>query len=172
MSGWRLQGGYSALQSLTAVVLLCVLVAVVIRAFWLLMADAELLQVKATSASLRTSLMQAREQWFVSGRRPGRLEGFADNQLLMSEAGWPVAVVSASGRQNEENMKTRCQALWLALLREAESTAGGSDALQNYEASGDGDHCYYRFMDRHHRLDATAQIEYDMSTGHVILTIR
>lgn len=157
--------GYSALQSLVAVVLLCVLVIVVLRAFWLLMADAELLQVKATSASLRTSLMQAREQWFISGKRPGLLRGFAGNNVLMSESGWPVDVMPASG-------VPRCAALWRALLMESGSTVSGNDALQNYEASGDGDHCYYRFLDRHQRLDATAQIEYDMSTGHVILTIR
>ncbi|WP_430461581.1 hypothetical protein ACQUQU_02040 [Thalassolituus sp. LLYu03] len=165
------QSGYSLLQLLLAAGLLCVLLFVVVMAYQKLLAQAQLLQIQATAASLRTSVLQAQEQWYVNGRPTGRLTGFADDNLLMSERGWPIAVYPQE-QSSPATHSVRCQNLWQALLDDQNASSGTDTDPSHYAPVQEGERCIYRFKDRQNRLDATADIEYDMSNGRVTLTIR
>ncbi len=164
--------GYSALRVMAGLLLLAVLVMVVLMAFQRLLADAQRMQIQATSMSLRTSVLQAHEQWFVAGypQQAQVLKKFAAGNVLVSGQGWPVDVVRPDTEADiraEFHSAERCERLWRALLLTDVNKENGSYRAATYEGR-----CRFVFTDPHRRLNGEAFIDYSATDGRVTLTIR
>ncbi|MDK2778820.1 MAG: hypothetical protein KYX62_14285 [Pseudomonadota bacterium] len=164
--------GYTALRVVAGLLLLTVLVIAVLTAFQRLLADAQRIQIQATSMSLRTSVLQAHEQWFATGDRQQAqvLKKFAAGNVVVSAQGWPVDVQQPGGEADiraEIHSAERCERLWRALLLTAVNQENGSYRAATYEGR-----CRFVFTDPHRRLNGEAFIDYSATDGRVTLTIR
>ena len=178
--------GYTVLRVMVALILIGMLLTAVIRGYRQLLADAQVMQIKATAMSLRTSVLQAKEQWYVQGRpddgRP--LEKFGLGNVVASAAGWPVDAPVAGELPlltTEFRSAERCMRLWRALLVTDEvpvHAAGGGTAdrtgslADGYQAVTEHGRCRFIFTDPQQRLEQTFFIEYSAVDGRVTLTIR
>lgn len=157
-----------------ALAVLSLLFAYVAFSYLKLLEQAQLIQIQATAMSMRTSVLQAHELWLLKGRNEGTM-AFGGNQLQMSARGWPERVLMAAPTVEPIGIRgdERCRELWQGLLQDSgTATIYGDDRQAQYDASVKDGRCLYRFRDLHNRLQQQATIEYDVSSGHVTLTIR
>ena len=172
--------GNPLLKISLVVCLLTVLVLLLIRNISVVLEQAYLAQVRASAASLQRAVLAAREQWYVRGK-PGTaipLQGFGQNNLLMSEGGWPtdalnpdeVVNTGSVGSEGKVLPSSRCRRLWQALLQPAEMTITGWSDL-SWQAQERNGLCVFSFDSVNSRIQS-AGIEYSPQDGRINYFIR
>ncbi len=168
--------GFSVFEFIIVVAIFSALVSVLMPKFESFHDEAHITKVKMTANSLQTAVNLTHRLWQTYGsiNNVSLLKGYGNNNVVMSEKGWPVNALF----EHEEvllNKKIRlrdidsCENLWRGLLKE---TAPKVDAEIDwkvddsiiYLAKFDQGICRYQYMLSKEEL----RIEYDLATGQVI----
>lgn len=162
--------GFSLLELVLVIFIISFLVAILVPKLNDLNDDAHTSAVRLTMTSFRAAVNLAHGLWESSGRegKGSVLKGYGEHNLIMSNAGWPVAVDNSarSTSKRKTPSATACVKLWNALLKDsAPLVSAREQAGIAYLAEYTNGRCQYRYRNSQDDL----RIKYDLKSGRVEL---
>lgn len=168
----KVGSGFTLVELIIIIVILGLLAVTAAPKFLNLTDDADLAVVTSLAANLQKSVKDANTRWQIAGS-PGRiqnLEGFSDNTLDMSTAGWPLGLDKGNGTDNVGIGDAGCHALWNYLLDGAPSAnLDTSQPFQSYRHS-DSKFCSFIYRENGDTADRTSAklgVLYNSTNGTV-----
>ena len=172
MSSKQKQKGFTLIELVVVIAILAILAAFALPRFAQLSEQAHRSSVQATAGALAASVALVKAQWVTNGLtgEADDVEGFGNDNIDVSDEGWPVSV---NGANNPSNISAQiCADLWESLLQSNAPTIATSGDTTDYVAAANGTSCEFTYQ-----LDGQAgsadqrQIAYNADTGEVTTNV-
>jgi len=165
------QQGFTLIELVVVIAILAILAAFALPRFAQLSEQAHRSSIQGTAGALSAGVALAKAQWVGNGADlsvAGRsdLDGFGNEDVNVSEKGWPISTVTYLGTgEDPVNMtEDRCEQVWEAVMQSNAPTIG---ANADYSASGTGSECTFTYQ-----LDGqNSTIVYDADNGGITKTV-
>lgn len=160
------QKGFTLIELVVVIAILAILAAFALPRFAQLSEQAHQSSIKATAGALSAGVALVKAQWVTNGSTVATLnvEGFGNDDVDVTENGWPVSVANNGGTANMG--ATRCIEVWNGLLQSnAPSVSGASvDYVASTQTDADGgDDCVFTYQ----ADGQNSTIVYDADTGGI-----
>lgn len=173
MSSKKQQKGFTLIELVVVIAILAILAAFALPRFAQLSEQAHNSSIQGTAGALSAGVALAKAQWVGNGASTATadrtdLAGFGNEDIEVSEDGWPVATGGYTGETNGTVAMTdgRCVQVWQALLQSNAPTVAAA-AGEDYTASASGSECTYTYT-----LNGEGStIVYDAGNGDITTTI-
>jgi len=164
--------GFTLIELVVVIAILAILAAFALPRFAQLSEQAHESNIRATAGALTAGAALVKAQWVSNGHGAAvvNLQGFGENNIDVSDEGWPVGtgLADAAAASGAETMGApRCQQVWEGLLQSNAPTINQTANSADYQATVNSGDC--RFV---YQPDGLASyIQYDANTGEVTVTI-
>lgn len=159
------QAGFTLIELVVVIAILAILAAFALPRFAQLSEQAHQSTIRATAGALAAGVALAKTQWVANGFTSAQtnIEGFGNDNVDVSENGWPVSV--ASDASTPVMTVTTCEEVWLGVLQSNAPTVNGTNP--DYAITVSGGDCIFTYQ-----LDEQdSTITYDADTGEIATTI-